>query len=340
MKQTQRSFVLCLLILCMVFPGSLLFGKGTGESSAKMETYKLRLGHVAPTDEPYHIASVKWTELVKNYTQGKVEVSVFPNSQLGSSRDLIEALQMGVVDYTLTTAAVLANFLPKTQVIELPFIFKSREHVYAVVDSPLADKIYAGAEEKKLKVLHTWENGFRNITNSIRPIKTPDDMRGIKIRVMENQMYIDMFKALGALPVPLARGELFTALQQKVVDAQENPMGQIYSSRFYEVQKYVTLTRHTYSPEVLLCSLNTWKKIPPEFQKAIMKASEEARDYNRKLSAEKELEFIKKVQEKGMEVIDLTPEQIIPFQQKMVPVWEKYYSTIGKDLIEAVAKFK
>lgn len=311
------------------------FAAGGADAPAKPVT--LKLGHVANTNEPYHIAAEKFAELVKAGTNGEVTIAVFPNSQLGSSRDLIEGLQMGSVDITLTTAAVLSNFIPKSQVIELPFMFKSREHVYKVVDGPLAEKIYEGAESKKLKVISTWENGFRNITNNVRPITAPADMKGIKIRVMENQMYIDMFKALDANPTPMARGELFTALQQKTVDAQENPMGQIYSSRFYEVQKFLSLTGHTYSPECVVFSLGTWNKLSKKNQDVILKAAVEARDFNRKLSAEKDAEFIKLVKEKGMTVTELSPAQIAQFQKLMTPVWEKYYPIIGKELIEQIA---
>ncbi|MGD9941081.1 MAG: TRAP transporter substrate-binding protein DctP [Clostridia bacterium] len=316
--------------------------EGSAEAAAKEQSkpISLKLGHVAPETEPYALAAVKFAELVKAGTNGEVTVEIFPNSQLGSSRDLIEGLQLGSVDITLTTAAVLANFIPKSQVIELPFMFKSKEHVYKVVDGPLAAKIYEGAEAKKLKVISTWENGFRNITNNVRPIATPADMKGIKIRVMENQMYIDMFNAVGANSMPMARGELFTALQQKTVDAQENPMGQIYSGRFYEVQKYLSLTGHTYSPECVVFSLDAWNKISKKNQDVILKAAAEARDFNRKLSAEKDDEFVKLVQEKGMVVTTLSPAQIAEFQKLMSPVWEKYYSVIGKDLIDQVSKFQ
>jgi tripartite ATP-independent transporter DctP family solute receptor len=307
---------------------------------AQAEKFTLKMGHVASTDEPYHKAAEKFVELVKQNTAGAVDIQIFPNSLLGGQRELLEALQLGSVDITLTTAAVLSSFLPKTQVIELPFMFRDREHVYKVVDGPLAKEIYAGDEQKKMKVIDTWENGFRNITNNVRPIEKPDDMKGIKIRVMENKMYIDMFKALGANPTPMARGELFTGLQTKVVDAQENPMGQIYTSRFYEVQKYLTLSGHTYSPEVVVFSLATWKKLPAKHQEAILKASAEARQFNRTLSAQMDKEYVTKIKEKGMTVTTLTPQQIAAFQEKMTPVWDTFADKIGKELIQKIKNTK
>ena len=300
------------------------------------ETIKLKLGHVAPTDEPYHQAAEKFAELVNKNTGGAVQVQIFPNSLLGGQRELLEGLQLGSVDITLTTAAVLSSFLPKTQVIELPFMFRDREHVYKVVDGPLAKEIYAGDEQKKMKVIDTWENGFRNITNNVRPIEKPDDMKGVKIRVMENKMYIEMFKALGANPTPMARGELFTGLQTKVVDGQENPLGQIYTSRFYEVQKYATLSGHTYSPEVVVFSLASWKKIPAKYQEEILKASAEARKFNRELSAKMDKEYVGKLRDKGMTVTELTAQQIVPFQEKMMPVWDLFADKVGKDLIQKI----
>ncbi len=328
MKKLVISSLLAVSALSLTFP------------AAAQEAIKLKLGHVAPTDELYHQAAEKFAELVKKNTGGAVEIQIFPNSLLGGQRELLEGLQLGSVDITLTTAAVLSSFLPKTQVIELPFMFRDSEHVYKVVDGPLAKEIYAGDEKKKMKVIDTWENGFRNITNNVRPIETPDDMKGVKIRVMENKMYIEMFKALGANPTPMARGELFTGLQTKVVDGQENPLGQIYTSRFYEVQKYATLSGHTYSPEAVVFSLASWKKIPAKYQEEILKASAEAKKFNRELSAKMDKEYVGKLEEKGMTVTKLTPQQIAAFQEKMMPVWDLFADKIGKDLIQKIKDTK
>lgn len=320
--------------ICALLVGTLL--SAWAPFAAEAQPVSIKLGHVAPTDEPYHQAAEKFAQLVKQYTDGAVEVQIFPNSLLGGQRELLEGLQLNSVDATLTTAAVLANFLPRTQVIELPFMFRDRAHVYKVVDGPLAQEIYAGDEAKKMKVIDTWENGFRNITNDVRPIERPDDMKGIKIRVMENKMYIDMFKALGANPTPMARGEVFTALQTKTIDAQENPLGQIATSRFYEVQKYLTLSRHTYSPEALVFSLATWNRLSPQHREAIRRASAEAKAYNRELSAKMEDEYLAKLRGNGMTVTTPSPEEIAAFQEKMTPVWDTYADKIGKDLIRKI----
>lgn len=312
----------------------------TADASKPAQKFVLKLGHVANTEQPYHEAAVKFAEMVKERTKGNVEIQVFPNSQLGGQRDLLEGLQLGTLDITLTSTAVLANFIPQSQVIDLPFIFTSKQHVYKVVDGPIANDIYKGDEAKGMKVIGTWENGFRHITNNIRPINTPDDMKGIKIRVMENQLYIDMFKAIGGNPTPMAMGEVFTALQQKTVDAQENPVGQIYASKFYEVQKYLSLTGHTYSPETVVFSLNGWNKLPKEYRDIIQKASDEARDWNRTRAAEMEGKFLTEMKSKGLQVSEPTPDQKTAFQNAMKPVYEKYYKVIGKDLIDKIINAK
>lgn len=347
-KPLIALMVIFILALSLVGCGS--SGTTSSQSSNSQQTqtqstngntkFVLKLGHVANTNQPYHEAAVKFAELVKERTNGAVEIQIYPNSQLGGQRDLLEGLQLGTVDIVLTSTAVLSNFIPKCQVIDLPFIFRDREHVYKVVDGPLAEKIYEGAESQGMKVISTWENGFRHITNNVRPIRKPDDIKGIKIRVMENPMYIDMFKALGANPTPMAMGEVFTALQQKTVDAQENPIGQIYASRFYEVQKYLTLTGHTYSPEPLVFSLKTWNKLPKEYQDIIIKAAQEARDFNRQRAEEQNQKFLEEMKAKGLQVIELTPEEKAAFQEKMKSVWAKYENIVGKELIDAIVNTK
>ena len=314
-----------------------LTGCGGGNTkNGEKEKMVLKLGHVANLEQPYHLAAELFAKNVKERTNGEIEIQVFPNSQLGGQRDLLEGLQLGTVDITLTSSATLGNFIPTAQVIDFPFIFRDLNHVYKVLDGPIADEIYAGAEEKGMKVISTWENGFRNIGNNIRPVKTPDDMKGIKIRVFENQLYIDMFEKLGSLPTPMAMSEVFTALQQGAIDSMENAVVQIYASKFNEVLKYLTLTEHTYNPQTVIFSSDKWSQISPENQKIILEAAAESRDYNRKLAAEKTGEYLKKMEKAGLEVTYLTKEEKSAFKEKMKPVWEKYYGIVGKELVDKI----
>lgn len=337
--------VICAIIILVVgvFTGC---GKTEEESiaskddSGKKEKMVLNLGHVANLEQPYHLAAELFAKNVKERTNGEIEIKVFPNSQLGGQRDLLEGLQLGTVDIALTSSATLGNFIPTAQVIDLPFLFKDLDHVYSVLDGPLADEIYEGAEEKGMKILSTWENGFRNIGNNVRPIVTPEDMKGIKIRVFQNQLYIDMFEALGALPTPMAMSEVFTALQQGTIDSMENAVVQIYASKYYETLKYLTLTEHTYNPETVCISLDIWKEISPENQKIILEAAVESRDYNRRLAAEKSKDYLKKMEEYGVEIVYLTPEQKDAFKEIMKPVWKKYHDIIGEELINKVINYQ
>lgn len=296
----------------------------------------LKLGHVANLEQPYHMASEKFAELVYERTNGEIEIQVFPNSQLGGQRELLEGVQFGSIDIAMTSSAVLGNFVPNAQVIDLPFIFRDAEHVYHVVDGPLAERLYEGAEKKNMKILSTWENGFRNIANTVRPVLTPDDMKGIKIRVFESQMYVDMFETMGALPTPMAMSEVFTALQQGTIDGVENAVVQMYASKYQEVIRYMTITEHTYNPQIVTMRLDKWNKLTEEQQQIIQQAAIECRDYNRQLAAEKTGEYLEKMIEQGVEVTYLTPEQKEKFKEKMLPIWEPYYETIGKELIDAV----
>lgn len=300
------------------------------------EKMVLKLGHVANLEQPYHLAAELFAKNVLERTNGEIEIQVFPNSQLGGQRELLEGLQLGTVDIALTSSAVLGNFIPTAQVIDLPFIFRDSEHVYKVVDGPLAEEIYAGAEENGFKIVSTWENGFRNIGNNTRPVVTPDDVKGLKLRVFESQLYIDMFELLGAIPTPMAMSEVFTALQQHTIDGIENAVTQIYSSKYQEVMKYLSITEHTYNPQIVVFSKEVWDKISEENRQIILEAAAESRDYNRNLAAEKKDEYIKKMEEAGMEITILTPEQKDAFREKMLPVWEDYYDIVGKDLIDKI----
>jgi tripartite ATP-independent transporter DctP family solute receptor len=332
------------LVLIVVFAFTLI-GCGSDKKAQAPEKadpskkYVLKLGHVANPANPYAQGADRLSELVKERTKGAVDIQIYHSSQLGDQRDLLEGLQLGTVDMAITASAVLAQFSPKVQVIDLPYLFRDRQHVYKVVDGPLAKEIYAGLDKKNIEYLSTWENGFRHLTNSKHPITKPEDMAGLKIRVMENKVYIEMMKALGANPTPMAFGELFTALQQGTVDGQENPISQISTSRLNEVQKYMTLDGHTYSPSIVVMSRKTMEKLPKEYMDIIRKTAEEVRDWERKKMMDDEdkmLEVIKK----DTEVITLTPEQQKAFADKMKPVWAQFEKIVGKDLIDKILATK
>jgi len=260
----------------------------------------LKLGTSTQPTHIYNQAADYFAKIVADKTGGEIEVQVFPAAQLGSERDMVEGLQLGSLEMTLTSTGPMGGFVPQVKLFNLPFLFKDRESCYRVLDGEIGTQISDRFVKVGLRSLGWFENGFRNITNSKRPVNSPDDMKGVKIRVMEDDVFILTMKAMGASPLPMAFGELYTALEQKTVDAQENPLAVIHSSRFFEVQKYLAITGHFYSPAVLLISEMTWKKLSPEHQKIVADAATKARDYERGLSLKADQELEAACKKEGM----------------------------------------
>lgn len=281
--------------------------------------------------QPNHIynkAVEKFAEIVKDKTGGEIEVQLFPAAQLGSERDMVEGLQLGSLEMTLTSTGPLGNFVPQVKLFNLPFLFKDRKSCYAVLDGKTGTDIANMFQKVGIRSLGWFENGFRNITNSKRAIEKPADLKGLKIRVMEDDVFILTMKALGASPLPMAFGELYTALEQKTVDAQENPLAVIYSSRFFEVQKYLAMTGHFYSPAMLLIGEQAWKKLNPQQQKIFTEAATVARDYERQLSLEADQSLEAKLKEAGMVI---THPDKTPFMEAVQGVYQnpKVIKAIG-----------
>ncbi|QSQ08290.1 Solute-binding protein [Koleobacter methoxysyntrophicus] len=332
--------VLILLSITVICLGLILTGCGGKQGDSKPDDaankpITIKLAYVVPETQSTHIASEK---VFKNYVEeksgGRLKVELYPNGQLGSDRQAIEGVSLGTIEMTIPAAAVLSGFEEKFMVFDLPFLFESREAAHRALDGELGQKLSELLIPHGLKNLVFAENGFRNITNNKKPITTPDDLKGLKIRTMENPVHIAAFKALGANPTPMAFGELFTALQQGTVDAQENPISLIYTSKFYEVQKYCTLSGHVYAPTAVLINNDFYNSLPEDLQKIIREAAVAYRDYQRELAGQQDTEFIAKLKEAGMQVNELTPEQKKAFVEATKVVYEQFESKIGKDLIE------
>lgn len=317
----------------LVLAGVLVLGLAAAANAAD---FVFKLGHIADPENPYAKGAEKFAQLVKEKTGGKVEIQVFPSSQLGNQRDLVEGTQFGTIDFTMTSTAVLGNFLPQVAVFDLPFIFRDVQHAYKALDTvgmEIAQKLQG------MKLLAYYENGVRHMTNSKRPIRKPEDMKGLKIRVMEQPIYIEMIKALGGNPTPMAFGELFTALQQGVVDGQENPAAHIYTARFFEVQKYISLTAHTYSAEPMLVSLAAWNKLPKELQEKVQAAANESKDWQRDLCRQLEEGYWTKIQESGKSEINRDVDKQA-FADATRGVWAMFEKKVGKENIEKIVATK
>jgi tripartite ATP-independent transporter DctP family solute receptor len=298
-----------------------------------MAVEKLKFGHVLAPTHPYNLGAIKFAEILKSKNVG-IEVEVFHSSQLGNERDLTEGLQLGSVDFALAPGTV-SQFEPKMGLFDLPYIFRSREHAYTVLDGPIGDELAKDLPSKGLRLLAYWENGYRNVTNSKLAIQKPEDLKGIKIRVSENKVHVATFKAFGCNVTAMAFGEVFTALQQKVIDAQENPLAIIVSSKFYEAQPFVSLTEHVYMPAHLLVSEERWKSFPDNVKKAVQEAAIEARDYERKIIAESDDKYIADLKAAGIKVntVDKTP--FVEFVKSTVwKEFEKEYGALRQRVID------
>jgi len=298
---------------------------------------EIKLAHVVNEKDSFHLAAEKFKALTEKYTNGSVTVTIFPNAKLGDERTLLERMKMGIVDAGIITNGPIINFVPRFGAIDLPFLFRNPEHAYKVLDGSIGQGLFADLEKQGWKGLAWAERGFRNLTNSKKAVNSPDDVKGLKIRVMQNPVYVDSFKALGANAVPMAWTEALTALQQGTVDGQENPLNVIVAFKLNESQKYMAITRHAYAPAPILMSMVTWKKLNAGQQKAVLKAAQEAAVYERAFNNASEKLWVKELEGKGMKV---TTPDLKPFLAAVKPVYDAYTPKFGKDFIAAIQNTK
>lgn len=293
----------------------------------------IKLAHVVNENDAFHVCALKFKEVVEAESGGELTVSIYPNAQLGDERNLLESMRMGVVDSAIITGGPIMNFMPKFGVFDLPFLFSTPEQAYRVLDGEIGKKMLEEMAQHGWKGLAYGERGFRNLTNSKHPVSTPEDMKGLKIRLMQNPVYVDSFRALGANAVPMAWTEALTALQQGAIDGQENPLNVIVSFNLFESQKYLAITRHAYAPNVIMMSMKTWEKLSPELQSIVQDAAVKAAEANRAYDNEKEAEWLQFLKDKGMEV---TTPDTAAFREAVKPVYEKYEEEFGKELVESI----
>ena len=332
-----KKFVLAaMMVLLVIFVAAC--GSSQQESKSADDTKQaqapvtIKLAHVVNEKDAFQIAALKFKELVEKGTNDQVKIEIYPNATLGDERTLVEGMQVGTVDMGIITDGPIANFLPEIAAFEMPFLFTSSEEAYKVLDGPVGQKVLDKLDTVNLKGLAFAERGFRNLTNSKRPVNTPADVAGLKIRVMENPVYIDTFKALGANAVPMAWTEALTALQQGTIDGQENPINVIYAFKLNETQKYLSITKHSYAPATILMSKKLFDSFPKETQDILVKSAKDAAAYEREWNASQMADQIKALKEGGMEIIE---PDLAPFQEAVKPVYEKYGPKFG-DLIDQI----
>jgi len=301
-----------------------------GEKAAFAEAeYVFKLGHAVNDQHPYQYGAERVKQIVEEGSNGQIKIEIYPNNQLGiGERDLVEGMQLGTVDLVVTSTGPMSGFVKQFMLFDFPFLFRDKEHAYKVLDGEIGQYVLGLLSKRGIKGLAWYENGFRHLTNSKRVVETPEDAKGLKLRTMENKVHMAIWRALGADPTPMAWGELFTALQQGVVDGQENPIPIIYTQKVYEVQKYLSLTGHVFSPSLILMSQRQFDRLPDDLQELVQKAAQESAVYQRSVITKMENEQIDKLKAEGM-VITYPDKE--PFLQQTKSVYEEFKGELGDD---------
>ena len=277
-----------------------------------------------------------FAEQVEKASRGKMKVRAIGAAALGPDTQMQQALIGGAQEMMVGSTATLVGITKEMALWDAPFLFNNAAEADAVLDGPVGKKVIDKLPEKGLVGLVYWENGFRNLTNNTRPIAKADDLQGVKLRVMQNPVYLESFKILGANPVPLPFSELFSALETKAVDGQENPYNTILSSKFYEVQKYVTASNHVYSPWIVLVSKKWWDQLSKDEQKVLMDAAKVSRDFERKDTRDEAAKAMAELKGKGMQVNELAVGEASRMRNKLTKVYAQIGASVGMDLwIEA-----
>lgn len=303
-------------------------------ASAQIQERTLRFGNVVQPDAPLAIGMQKFADIVAAKSGGKIKVQVIGGGSLGSESQQLSSVQGGVLDMTLPSATIMGTVVKDFTMLDFPFSFSKDEQVDALVDGPWGKAVMAKLPEKGVIGLGFWETGFRQFTNSRKPIVNIEDLKGLKLRVIPNPMFMDSFGALGTNPVPMAFTELYGALDSKAMDAQENPFAVIYTSKFYEVQKFLSVTNHVYTANPVVISKKTWDKLSAEEQKLIQDAVTEGGQFERKLSRDTAKKFRQELANKGMQINDVPAPTLAKMQELTKPTIEKFSATYDPTLVK------
>ncbi|MFD2740134.1 TRAP transporter substrate-binding protein [Sulfitobacter aestuarii] len=312
-----------------------MFGLVLSAGAVAAQT-EVKLGYALAPDSHYGVGAAAFQEVVEAETDGEFTFKHFPSSGLGGEREVIEGLQIGTIEATIVSSGTLANFVPETGVFDIPFLFRDLDHARRVLDGEVGDEILAKFDDVGLHALAWGEQGFRHITNNRNQIAKPEDVAGLKIRTMENPVHLEAFETLGAAPTPMAWPEVISSLQQGVIDGQENPLSVIVSVKLDEVQEYLTLSGHVYSPAMLLVSKPFWDGLSDAHKAAFEKGAEAAVAAMRGFVDDVEASGVATLKERGMEVGTLSAEQKAAFQQAVQPAYESYYKQYDKDVIDRI----
>ena len=305
--------------------------------------YVIKFSHVVSPDTPKGKAADYFAKRVEELSHGKIKVQVYPNAQLGGDKAVLRKMKFNAVQMAAPSFSKFTGLVPQLGLFDLPFLFKDENHLHRVLDGKVGQKLRDMVTKKGYIALAYWDNGFKQLTDSKRPLIKPEDCKGLKFRVMSSKVLIEQFKALDAIPVVLPFSEVYSALQQGVVDGQENTISNIYTKKFYEVQRYMTLTNHGYLGYLVVMSKRFWNRLPNNMKKVVLQAMKEATEKERVWAKELNNDQLNKIKQYAqktgkLEIDTLTPQQRELWVKKLRSIYPKFYSTIGKDLIEETIK--
>ncbi|MBZ4672588.1 MAG: C4-dicarboxylate transporter, substrate-binding protein [Deferribacteraceae bacterium] len=302
---------------------------------------KVKFSHVVAVETPKGKAAEYLKKLLEEKSNGRFQVEVYPNASLYDDREAVEALKMGAIQLACPSFSKFTGFVPQLQLFDLPFLFLSDKQLHSYMDGEWGQKILAQMEKKGLVGLAFWDNGFKVISNNVRPIIKPEDMDGIKFRIMSSKVLEEQFKVAGGIPHVLPFSEVYSALQQGVVDGAENPWSNFYTQKFYEVQKYVTVSYHGYLGYMLVTSKLFMKKLPDDLKKIFLDSVKEATEYERKLAKELDEYYYNKVKELNkLEIYELSEAEKKVWQETMKKIYPEFYEVVGKEYIDAALSIK
>jgi tripartite ATP-independent transporter DctP family solute receptor len=311
---------------------------------AQFQERTIRVSNGVNQDHPVGNGLAKMNQCVAEKSGGKMKLQGFWGGALGGDLQATQALRSGTQEMVITSSSPLVGILPDLGVFDLPFLFTNEKEADAVLDGAFGKYISEKLPAVGLVNLAYWENGFRNLTNSRKPVQKVEDFSGVKVRVMQNNIFLDTFKTVGANAVPMAFGEVFTALETKAIDGQENPFVTIDTSKFFEVQKYLSVTNHAYTPFLVLYSKQLWDKLSADEQKALTDCAAVGRDEQRKVSRVLSAKSLEKLKKEGMQVNELAAAEQTRMREAVKPVYERHAATIGQEtvsrMMEAIAQVR
>lgn len=302
------------------------------ESAGQEEVRILFATPIAET-HPAHQSLLKFQEDIEKNSGGRMVVDLYPGGVLGGDREVTESVQRGEVNMTITSTSPVANFELSMYVYDLPFLFPDKETAYEILDGDLGSEIFDRLEDQNLKGLVYFENGFRHLTTSSRPITSVNDFKGLKLRAIENRVHLNTWQSLDANPTPMAFGEIFTGLQQGTIDGQENPIPLITANKFQDVQNYLTLSGHMYTPFIVIMNLEFYESLPPDLRAILEETLADARDHQRNQMAKAEEEGLKEIEESGTEILEISDKEKERMIELVSPVYEQTAEWMDEDLL-------